>query len=674
MTDPTPPSPPFLATAEPEAADQRRSLATIAVSLASLAVASPFAAVSLPAVGSFIPTYESALTTFELLTAVVLLSQFAILRRWSLLVLASAYLLNTVLIVAHALSFPGGFAAAGAFGGPQTTAWLYVFWHIGFPILITVYARIADSPRDPLHDSVSTPRAARGALALVAMLATGLIIAAANSTAWLPALIENGDYRRLVTTGVSPAILLACAIAIGAMWKRRHRTVLDLWLFTVLWVWICDVSLSAVVSSARFHLGWYAGRLFGLIAASVLLVAFLFELDRLYARLVRTVQDAEARNLELIRSRGELVRAQRLEALAELTGGIAHDFNNLLAAIGGNLELIVRRADDSQRVVQLAGNALKTSERGAQMIRRLMSVARKQDLRPETLATREALEEFATLAAGVLRPNDRLRLALDEVGAISVDAAELQAALLNLVTNARDAMPDGGEIVLAAQDVPADPARAVGPCVRISVSDQGSGIAPDVEARIFEPFFTTKSLGLGTGLGLSQVLGFALSAGGRVDVESVPGHGSTFHLVLPTTAMRVSARPPVAPPLPGKAPHSGILLVEDDRDVLAATRDRVEELGYTVVTATSGDEALEMLKNGLPVDLVFSDIVMPGRLNGIQLAVAVRPLRPELKWLLTSGFTGGALERLDLPSDFHFLQKPYSQKDLAEKLVAATAA
>ena len=671
---------PFLATAAPEADDRRRSLFAIGASLASLALIAPLASVEMPRLSAFIPSYEAALFIIELLTAVVLLSQFAILRRWSLLVLASAYLLNAILIGAHALSFPGVFAQVGVFGDSQTTAWLYVFWHLAFPVLIAVYARIADSARDPLRSDVSTQRATVGALVAIAVAATVLIVIATHGEAWLPAIIVAGDFRRLVTLGVSPAILVACAIALVAMWGRRTRSVLDVWLFTVLWVWICDVTLSAVVSSARFHLGWYGGRVFGLVAASVLLIAFLLELDRLYARLVRAVQDAEARNLELIRSRGELIRAQRLEALGQLTGGIAHDFNNLLAAIGGGLEMIARRPTDSERVSRLAANALKTSERGAQLIRRLMSISRRQDLRPEVLRTREVLEEFATLAAGIVRPVDRLRFDLDDTGPIFVDASELQAALLNLITNARDAMPDGGAIVVATRTFaagvahPRDPGGATEARVQISVTDEGVGIPTDIEPRIFEPFFTTKSLGLGTGLGLSQVLGFAHSAGGQVFVESTPGRGSTFHLLLPRATAPVVERPALIAPLPASTPGAGILLVEDDRDVLTATRDRVEELGYAVVTATSGDEAMDLLMHGLAVDIVFSDIVMPGTLNGVQLATAVRALRPELKWLLTSGFTGGALDRFDLPEDFVFLPKPYSQKDLAEKLVAVASA
>ena len=668
--DPIASHPSSLATAPPAAGDRRWSVTVVAVTLAGLVFVAPYSGVAMPRLAAFIPSYESALAILDLVTSVLLLSQFTILRRWSLLVLASAYLFDTLLVAAHALSFPGVFAQVGLFGDAQTTAWLYVFWHVGFPILVGAYARIADSPRDALPTGLSNRRAAVLALCTTGIAAAALVLVSSHAADLLPILVVDGDYSRMVTTGISPAIVLACVAAIASMWRRRLRSVLDLWLLTVLWVWICDVLLSAFVSSARFHLGWYGGRLFGLFAASTLLIAFLFELDRLYGRLARAVRDAEARNVELIRSRGELARAQRLEALGQLTSGIAHDFNNLLAAIRGNLEMITRRPADTERVARLAGNAMKSSERGAQLIRRLMSIARKQDLHPEAIDTRTALAEFATLAAGILRPVDHLALQVDEHGTVFVDPADFQSALLNLVTNARDAMDGGGTITIRTRRVVDRDA----PCIEISVSDEGGGMTPEVQARIFEPFFTTKSLGLGTGLGLSQVQGFAQAAGGSIAVDSSPGCGATLRLSLPLEKASPSVASDPTAARSASPPRLGILLVDDDRDVLDTTRDQVEELGYAVVTASSGDEAFDLLVRGLPVDIVLSDIMMPGKLNGVQLAAAVRPVRPELKWLLTSGFTGGALAGSGLSRDYVFLPKPYSQRDLAEKLGLVAAA
>jgi CheY-like chemotaxis protein len=258
-----------------------------------------------------------------------------------------------------------------------------------------------------------------------------------------------------------------------------------------------------------------------------------------------------------------------------------------------------------------------------------------------------------------------------------VDETEFQAAFLNLVSNARDAMPDGGDIVvstrmvtLAAADL-IEPDGKPGPYVEVAVADTGSGMSPEVQAQVFEPFFTTKAHGLGSGLGLSQVYGFTRSAGGQVVIESAEGRGTKVALYLPLSTMSHIERQ--------QAPQSGerasmglsVLLVEDDVDVLVATKDRVEELGYAVVTATSGDEAWRLLSDGLSVDIVLSDIVMPGKLNGVQLAEALRGTRPRLKLVLTSGYTGGALDRFHLPQGLLFLPKPYTQKDLADMLATA---
>jgi signal transduction histidine kinase len=669
----------FLATATPDASERRWAIVAIVLSIVAFGAIAPFAKTHLTPLAAFIPGYEAALTIIDLLTGVLLLSQFTILRRPSLLVVACAYLLNTVLVAAHALSFPGIFADRGLFGDAQTTAWLYVFWHMGFPVLLGVYALLADSRHDHLAPHRATDRVIAVALGLVLASAAAVIALATFGTSYLPIIIDKGDYSRLVTTGVSPAILVLCAGVIARMWHRRSRTIMDVWLVAVLWVWICDVSLSAVVGSFRYDLGWYGGRLFGLFAASFVLVALLFEFNKLYARLSASVSEAHARNEELVRSRGELARAQRMEALGQLTGGIAHDFNNLLTAITGGLEMIARRPDDPDRVLRIAGNASKAADRGAQLIRRLMSFARKQNLRPEVLDANSALRDFWNLATSIVPPQITIRLALEEVGTICVDVGEFQAAFLNLISNARDSMPNGGEIVigsrvvvLTASDLHETEAKP-GKYVQIRVTDQGAGMSPDVQAHMFEPFFTTKSLGLGTGLGLSQVYGFTHSAGGQIVVVSAEGRGTVMKLNLPlSTAMHIE-RQQVPMPLEGQvAQGTSVLLVEDDDDVLITTKDRVEELGYVVITATSGDEAFDLLSKGLTVDAVFSDIVMPGKLNGVQLAEAVHRIRPQLKLVLTSGYTGSALDQFKLPKDFIFLAKPYSQKDLADKLVAAT--
>jgi signal transduction histidine kinase/CheY-like chemotaxis protein len=667
---------PFLATARPDAPAYWVARAAIGLSIVAFAAMAPFANVPLVRLRSFIPSYEAALAIIDVLTAILLFSQFSILRRRSLLVVACAYSLNGLLVTAHALSFPVD--GVGLFGDSQTTAWLYVFWHGLFPLLIGVYAVLANSPGDLLPPNASTGRTIGLALAVVAGIALVVVAVADAGARLLPVLNVGNNYRPLVEKGISPAVLALSFVAIALMWRRRRRSIMDVWLFAVLWVWVCDVSLSAVIGSTRYDLGWYGGRLFGFVAASALLCALLFELDRLYARLASEMAQAAARNEELVRSRDMIVRAQRFEALGALTAGIAHDFNNLLTAITGGLEMIQRRPADQERVLRLAGNAMKAADRGSQLIRRLMTFARKQNLRPEVLDTNNTLREFAVLAANLPASPVTLRLDLADVGAIRVDETEFQAAFLNLVGNARDAMPGGGEIVVSSRLVTLGEAELAeveaqpGPYVEVAVADRGTGIPAEVQPRIFDPFFTTKAQGTGTGLGLSQVYGFVRSAGGQVVVESVMGRGTTIRMQLPRSAIAWPERPAVVPSSAHVTQGLSVLLVEDDPDVLVATKYRVEELGYVVVTAASGDEAFDQLMRGLVVDIVFSDIVMPGKLNGVQLAEAIRQMRPTQKMILTSGYTGGALDQFRLPDGLVFLPKPYGQQELADKL-ATTA-
>ncbi len=670
---------PFLATSSPDRGNRRLAGAAIVLSIVAAIVMAPFAGIHLPRLVSFIPSYESSLVVIDLVTAFLLLSEFSILKHRSLLAVACAYFVNSLLVAAHAFSFPRNGAAVGLFGDAQTTGWLYVFWHACFPLLIVAYALLKRSPDDAARLVSSASKATGLALAASAVVAATLVLLARAGARVLPLLIVDGDYSRMVTTGVTPLVIVVCVTAIALLWRHRYRSVLDLWLFAVMWVWMCDVLLSAVISSVRYDLGWYGGRVFALVAASVVLVGLLFEFNKLHAQLADAMEDAEARNVELVQSRDALVRAQRFEALGQLTGGIAHDFNNVLTAITGGLEMIARRPSDTDRVLRLAGNATKAAERGTQLIRRLMSFARRQNLRPEVLDTNETLREFGSLAANVPGSLVTVRFDLGDVGTICVDAAEFHAAFLNLVGNARDAMPDGGEIVVSTRLVTLDARQLVdsdaapGRFVQVAIADRGVGIPRDVQPRIFEPFFTTKAQGLGTGLGLSQVYGFARSAGGQVVVESTEGRGTTVAMNLPpSTAAHIERQQ--APE--SQDPHpSGmsVLLVEDDGDVLVATKDRVEELGYRVVTATSGDEAFDLLSSGLAVDIVLSDMVMPGRLNGVQLAEAALRLRPRLKLVLTSGYTGSALDHFRIPAGLLFLPKPYTQKDLADKLVAAAA-
>nr|HEX4314903.1 ATP-binding protein [Kofleriaceae bacterium] len=409
---------------------------------------------------------------------------------------------------------------------------------------------------------------------------------------------------------------------------------------------------------------------------SILLIALLFEFNKLHAQLAASMEEVEARNHELIRSRDALVRAQRFEALGQLTGGIAHDFNNLLTAITGGLELIARRPADTERVLRLAGNASKAADRGSQLIRRLMSFARRQNLRPEVLDTNETLREFGSLATNVPGSRTTIRFELADVGTICVDETEFQAAFLNLVSNARDAVPDGHEIVVATRmvgltkDQVADADAVPGRFVQVAVVDRGSGMAPDVQTRIFEPFFTTKEHGKGTGLGLSTVFGIVRQAGGTIWVYSEVARGTTFKVYLPRTdeAIREDAPGGELATLRGT---ETILLVEDDDQVRLVARGILRRSGYRVLEAQNGGEAIMTCEKHVGIiDLVLTDVVMP-QMSGRELVGRLVTIRSDLRVLYMSGYTEDAILRHGIvDAGVELLQKPLTPSALLRKVRA----
>lgn len=665
------PEPFSLATTAPGRTSRRLADTAILASLLCLGLMAPFSRAPLAAVPAFIPAYESTLAINDLITAILLFSQFARVGRASILVVAAGYLFDALVIVAHGLSFPGVFSPTGWLGATsQTTAWLYVFWHAWFPLSVLAYGVLAGSRWDAVSPGPARRRAVLLGVAGGVAFAAGLTL---MSTVWvehLPVLIVGGDYYRLVSMGVSPAILLVTGLAIAVLWRRRQDSVLDIWLHAVLWVWLCDVALSAVISSSRYDLGWYGGRLFGLAAASFVLGALLVESNALHGRLAASLALAEQRNAELAQSRSELARAQRLEAVGQLTAGVAHDFNNLLTAIMGALDMIRRRPSDQERVAMLAGTAGKAASRGARLVRQLMTFSRQQNLRPEVLdpnaMVREA-ESFARAGGGTATFIFDLDPATQPV---RVDPAEFQAALLNLISNARDAMPGGGEIRFTTSniDVTTDaPDLTPGAYVRIRVADTGEGMSAETQAKAFEPFYTTKQPGGGTGLGLSQVYGFARSAGGSVTITSAPGCGTAIDLFLPRAiAVRPDDRGTHSLP---RAAGQTVLVGEDDPLVMTTTIATLQELGYHTIEAIAADGALGTLTGPAVVDVLFSDVAMPGAMNGAGLATAARRLRPGLPIVLTSGYAGE--QAVGRPPDVAVLPKPYCRNDLADALQAA---
>lgn len=362
----------------------------------------------------------------------------------------------------------------------------------------------------------------------------------------------------------------------------------------------------------------------------------------------------------------QLRQAQKMEAIGQLTGGVAHDFNNLLMAVMGNLELLRKRVPDDPRLHRLIDGALQGAERGASLTQRLLAFARRQDLNPVPVDLAGLIRDMIELLERSLGPRVALRLDIPEdLPPARIDANQLELAILNLVINARDAMPDGGaiDIKIAKQRVSRNAALKSGHYLRLSVIDNGAGMNAGVLKKAIEPFFSTKPLGKGTGLGLSMVHGLAVQLGGALDLSSTAGRGTKVHLMLPiATAAPQLASPPTA--MPKVIRSAVILFVDDDPLIAMSTTEMLEDLGHQVIGANSGPHALDILRSGQPIDLMLTDHVMPG-MTGIELALKSREMRPLLPILLASGYAelpDGA--QIDVPR----LTKPYHQDQLRDRL------
>ena len=371
-----------------------------------------------------------------------------------------------------------------------------------------------------------------------------------------------------------------------------------------------------------------------------------------------------------------LAQSQKLEAIGQLTGGIAHDFNNLLTVIVGNADTLSEELQQQPDVLPLVDMIRTAGERGAELTRHLLAFARRQALEPRTVHPDELVDGMRNLLRRTLGEN--VELAVNhaaDVALVSVDPAQFESALLNLCINARDAMPGGGKLMIETENVVLDENYAgqrvdvvPGDYVRISISDTGTGMSAEDAARAFEPFFTTKARGKGTGLGLSMVYGFVKQSGGHVAIYSELGHGTVVTLYLRRARGQDE---PVARVEPGDVAGHGerILLVEDDDLVRKHAVQLLESLGYGVVVASNGPEALEVLRSGVPCDLLFTDVIMPGGMTGPRLAEAAHALRPGLPVLYTSGYTENAIVhhgRVD--PGVNLLHKPYRKPELAAKL------
>jgi PAS domain S-box-containing protein len=376
------------------------------------------------------------------------------------------------------------------------------------------------------------------------------------------------------------------------------------------------------------------------------------------------------------RLEGRLMQAQKMEAIGQLTGGIAHDFNNLLGVVMGNLQLIERSVAESPQLARKVQTAMRAAGRGADLTRRLLAFARRQILDPAVLDLNRQLTGLSDLMQRTLGESIEVRMVqADDLWHTRADPGQFENAILNLAINARDAMPEGGRLTVRTRNVRLDAAFCAehpqvepGEFVSISVTDSGEGIDPEVLKRVFEPFFTTKESGKGSGLGLAMVHSFAEQAGGLATIESRVGVGTTVQILLPRSLEQQPEREDTIVTAVAPGGNETILVVEDDADLRETVVTALTQLGYHALSAPNGAAALRVLESDAHIDLLFTDVMMPGGLLGPALAQRARELRPGLDVLFTTGYAdnaalaGAALAASDV------IHKPYRNEDLATRI------
>lgn len=430
-------------------------------------------------------------------------------------------------------------------------------------------------------------------------------------------------------------------------------------------------ALSIAAATGRFEAeAWRVRKDGSLFWANVVIDAIHDDIGNLtgFAKITRDITERRNAQEALERAHEQLAQAQKMEALGQLTGGVAHDFNNLLMVVSGQAQALMRRLTDQKNIRSLEA-ILTAASRGETLTRQLLTFARRQPQNPRTVNLNQTITAFHDVLSSSARGKVDLQTDIPPgIWPVSIDIPEFELVLVNLVVNARDAMPDGGTIKLTGENLTLRGVETVegikGEFVALTVSDTGTGIPPELLTRIFEPFFTTKTAGKGTGLGLSQAYGFAHQSGGTIAARSKLGQGTQITIYLPRS------HAPVATIVPSEAVGQSagrgemILVVEDNPDVKSVAVTLLEQLNYRTVAVDNAKSALNLLATGTPINMVFTDVMLPGDVDGVALAQAVSEKYPRIPVLLTSGYAKALAGRHGLP----ILRKPYQLSALAEAI------
>jgi signal transduction histidine kinase/ActR/RegA family two-component response regulator len=519
---------------------------------------------------------------------------------------------------------------------------------------------------------------------------------------WRPDLI----WLNAVSDGLAATTLFVIAFALALFaWRRGHDMMVvfrnGFWalatflavcglthLLAILTLWVPAYGVESFTKGllALISVGITGGLL--LILPQIMVMQTRVQLQQAYAALaeeVRLRQKAEAmvqRFREIEATESQVRQAQKMEAIGQLTGGVAHDFNNILTVITGTIEILGEAVKDRPHLAQITSMIGAAATRGADLTRHLLAFARRQPLQPRNVDVNAMVIEAARLLKPTLGEHIEIEsmLAHDSAPAL-IDPGQLSTAILNLALNARDAMPSGGKLTLETKNVVLDESYAAmnndvtpGNYILIAVSDSGSGIPTNLLDKVFEPFYTTKDVGKGSGLGLSMVYGFVKQSNGHIRIYSEEGHGTTVKLYLPQAAGIVDSLPAAADAYELERGDESILIVEDDALVREYVVTQIDRLGYDTLSAGNAAEALAIIDGRDRIDLLFTDVIIPGGMNGRQLAIEAQKRRPGLRVLYTSGYTENAIVhhgRLD--AGVLLLAKPYVNSDLARMIRTALA-